>query len=413
MDFNVSVNAVLPFLTLLQGFLFGILFILRGRREERYSDFWLALLMFLLSVSVIPFMLGWLGVGILWEKFTFLPWDGFGWAAVPTTFLFLKSLTNDAWRFNWRRDGWHFLPYFFVFFYHLIIGGYGLFDRNFVLNWWHHSEVNLYIDKFLTVASYLQAIFYFYLSWKLYQEYRKWTETQFSDTEKVSYKWFRDFLIFNIIVTLAGILNQIYLSFVSFGYDRMWLSYTADAFLVYYVSIAGYAQARVRSVQFEGKKSLFEGQNQDFNSNLLENAVYTEGVSLDKNVQNELSTDELKPKSLTLSSEELANWKERILALMHKDKLYLQPDLTLSDLAATLKTNTSVLSLAINAGFEKNFNDFINEYRVEDFKAKMASKEFQHLTLLAVAFESGFNSKTTFNRAFKKFTNQNPSDFQK
>ena len=98
---------------------------------------------------------------------------------------------------------------------------------------------------------------------------------------------------------------------------------------------------------------------------------------------------------------------------MQKEKPYLQPDLTLSDLAATLKTNTSILSLAINAGFGKNFNDFINEYRVEDFKAKMASKEFQHLTLLAVAFESGFNSKTTFNRAFKKFTNQNPSDFQK
>lgn len=90
---------------------------------------------------------------------------------------------------------------------------------------------------------------------------------------------------------------------------------------------------------------------------------------------------------------------------------YLQPDLSLSDLANELKTNTSVLSQLINAGFNKNFNDFINGYRVAAYLEKAGTAQYQHLTLLAIAFECGFNSKTTFNRAFKKMTGKAPSNF--
>ena len=93
---------------------------------------------------------------------------------------------------------------------------------------------------------------------------------------------------------------------------------------------------------------------------------------------------------------------------MLQDKLYLEPELSLSDLAVKLKTNTSVLSAAINSNFGKNFNDFVNEYRVEEFKKQIKLPENQHYTLLAVAFDCGFNSKATFNRAFKKFTGQAP-----
>ena len=82
MDFKISINPLFPFLILLQGFLFATLLILRGRREERYSDLWLALLLMLQALSVIPFLLGWLGINYLWEKLTFLPWDGYGWAVV-------------------------------------------------------------------------------------------------------------------------------------------------------------------------------------------------------------------------------------------------------------------------------------------------------------------------------------------
>jgi AraC-like DNA-binding protein len=85
--------------------------------------------------------------------------------------------------------------------------------------------------------------------------------------------------------------------------------------------------------------------------------------------------------------------------------------LTLSELATKLNTNTSVLSAVINTGFGKNFNDFVNEYRVETFKRKAAAPDSKHLTLLAIAFDCGFNSKATFNRAFKKVTDLSPKAF--
>ena len=96
---------------------------------------------------------------------------------------------------------------------------------------------------------------------------------------------------------------------------------------------------------------------------------------------------------------------------MRKEKPYLDPELTLRDLARILGMNTTHLSQTINKGFGKNFNDFINEYRIEMVKKKLLSGERSNATLLELAFESGFNSKATFNRSFKKFTGKSPREF--
>jgi AraC-like DNA-binding protein len=76
-----------------------------------------------------------------------------------------------------------------------------------------------------------------------------------------------------------------------------------------------------------------------------------------------------------------------------------------------LKTNASVLSKMINQGFNLNFNDFINYYRIEAVKEKIKNGEQKTQTLLGIAYDCGFNSKATFNRAFKKATNQSPKDW--
>lgn len=410
MDFKISINALFPFLILLQGLLFAALLILRGRREERYSDLWLAFLLFLEALSVIPFLLGWLGIDFLWEKLTFLPWDGFGWAAAPTLYLFLKSLTNEEWRFRWRHDGVHFIPYFLIFSYHLIVGGYGLWHRDFILNWWHNIESQYFIGDSLLILGYVQTFFYYYLGWQLYKAYQQWTATQFSDLDKVSYKWFRNFLIFNAVVTCAELANTIYLYLVVYGYDRMWLSYGANMVLTYYLSISGFAQARVRGVHFIPKNEDIVIEKTVLVSENVEhpNRFDTEGGHIVS--QNEETVAVILPKN-GLTEDELTIWKTKIIKLMQTQKPYLQPDLTLSDLANLLKTNTSIVSQVINTGFAKNFNDFINSYRVDEYLSKIGTPQYKHLTLLAVAFECGFNSKTTFNRAFKKMTGKAPSDF--
>jgi putative ABC transport system permease protein len=92
-----------------------------------------------------------------------------------------------------------------------------------------------------------------------------------------------------------------------------------------------------------------------------------------------------------------------------KVKLYYQdPELSLGSLAEKLRIPPHELSRIINTVLKKSFNDFINEYRVADVVQKMQDTAYDHLTLLGIAFESGFNSKTTFNRTFKQTTGKNP-----
>ncbi|MDB4920055.1 ABC transporter permease, partial [Mucilaginibacter sp.] len=96
-----------------------------------------------------------------------------------------------------------------------------------------------------------------------------------------------------------------------------------------------------------------------------------------------------------------------------KAKLYYQdPELSLSSLAEKLELTTHELSRIINTVLKKSFNDFINEYRVADVVQKMQDSASDHITLLGIAFESGFNSKTTFNRTFKQMTGKSPAEYK-
>ncbi|WP_459454480.1 helix-turn-helix domain-containing protein [Aquirufa sp. Wall-65K1] len=102
---------------------------------------------------------------------------------------------------------------------------------------------------------------------------------------------------------------------------------------------------------------------------------------------------------------------ERIVEIMVQSKPYLNPKLTLNDLANQLNVSPHVMSKTLNDSFQKNFFDFINTYRTEAFKEKLDDPKFQNYTFLAVAFEAGFNSKTAFNRSFKRVTGQSPSEY--
>jgi len=97
--------------------------------------------------------------------------------------------------------------------------------------------------------------------------------------------------------------------------------------------------------------------------------------------------------------------------LLEEGKAYEDPELSLTQLAKALKTNPSILSKVINQGFGQNFNDFINDYRVAAVKQKLEAGEYKTQTLLGIAYDCGFNSKATFNRAFKKATGVTPKEW--
>ncbi len=105
--------------------------------------------------------------------------------------------------------------------------------------------------------------------------------------------------------------------------------------------------------------------------------------------------------------------KLRLVKLLEEEKSYLQSKLTLQDLAAPLDMPAHQLSQLINREFGQNFFELINHYRVEEVKKKLTDPSFQHLTFLGIALDSGFNSKASFNRIFKKFTGKTPNEYRK
>ncbi|MCR8556591.1 ABC transporter permease [Mucilaginibacter sp. BJC16-A38] len=95
------------------------------------------------------------------------------------------------------------------------------------------------------------------------------------------------------------------------------------------------------------------------------------------------------------------------------NRYYEDPALTLGSLAGKLELTTHELSRIINTAFKKSFNDFINTYRVQAVIRKMQDPDYDHITLLGIAYESGFNSKPTFNRIFKQVTGRSPVEYKK
>lgn len=121
----------------------------------------------------------------------------------------------------------------------------------------------------------------------------------------------------------------------------------------------------------------------------------------------------VKYKDTSLSNAELGKYKTRLSRIMQESKEFMNPELTLSQLSAKVGTNTHTLSRVINEGYNKSFYDFVNTYRVEEFIELVQQEENQRETFLALALRVGFNSKTTFNRAFKKVTGTTPRAYLK
>ncbi|WP_158237324.1 AraC family transcriptional regulator [Aquimarina sp. MAR_2010_214] len=113
-----------------------------------------------------------------------------------------------------------------------------------------------------------------------------------------------------------------------------------------------------------------------------------------------------------ISDEELNNLKLSLEHVMSVGEKYLDEDLTLSRLASTISISDKKLSAFLNQYLKTTFYDYVNKYRVASVKKKMKSSEYSNITLLGIAYESGFKSKTSFNRIFKKETGLSPSQFK-
>jgi AraC-like DNA-binding protein len=119
----------------------------------------------------------------------------------------------------------------------------------------------------------------------------------------------------------------------------------------------------------------------------------------------------VKPVMQRLSSDKIDTMKKSLESLMSNDKIFVKNDLTLSALSKTMEAKPNDLSWLLNEEYTTTFYDFINQYRVKEFLAKVQNNEHLKSTILGLAMDCGFNTKSTFNKAFKKNTTKTPSEY--
>jgi AraC-like DNA-binding protein len=102
---------------------------------------------------------------------------------------------------------------------------------------------------------------------------------------------------------------------------------------------------------------------------------------------------------------------DQLHQLMQKDKVFLQAELSVADVAKTMDVPTKYLSYLVNRYHKTNFRNYLNSFRVQDVVDKLESGADSHKTILGIAMDSGFNSKSSFNESFKAHTGKSPSEY--
>ena len=128
--------------------------------------------------------------------------------------------------------------------------------------------------------------------------------------------------------------------------------------------------------------------------------------------QDETTATEQKKETIQLPDGQMQRHKERLIEVLEKMELYLNPELRLSDLAEALDIRPYRASEILNRGLQTTFYDLINRYRVSKARELLLAPDSAQFNLLGIAMESGFKSKSVFNEVFKKSTGMTPSQFR-
>jgi len=225
----------------------------------------------------------------------------------------------------------------------------------------------------------LLAGYYISKSYMRLKKYQKKILKQFSYTENVDFKWLKNLIIINLIVWF--ILFVLVFLFSKYNlliqiHNIVLISASIAVFLIGYF---GFLRTDVFIMQYK--------QNEKSNK-----------------------SDQVKKKE-TIVNVDVENQIKTLQSFMEKEKPFLENKLTIKQLADMLALQPYQLSILLNDVLNKNFFDFVNEYRVKEVKTQM--KDNKTYTLLGIAYDCGFNSKSSFNRIFKNVTGYTPSEFQK
>lgn len=280
----------------------------------------------------------------------------FSWSYGPLLFLYVRTLA--AGRDDFRRADWiHFLPVGIQFAFFAVLVGQSLDTKTWF--WMNvHKPLTRYVEYYVTIALVLG-----YLARSL------------RVLRPAPPRWLRSFLLGLGVFYGLAIFYPIF--------STLWLPPKAPKFYLteqvlpvfaYWLGLVGY----LRGLAVRGPRTPPEAAPKS-------------------RVRPEIEPDQV----------------DVLKRAMTEDGLFRNPALTLADLAAHVGLSAAVVSASLNAGLGQSFNEFVNGYRIAEVKRRLGTPDVERLTILGIAYESGFNSKTTFNRVFKETTGVSPKEYQK
>jgi len=305
--------------------------------------------------------------------------DSIGFLIGPLLYIYIKSLhqKNDS---LLKKHRLHFLP---LGIYFLLI------TLPFFITFWIDQNLFSYQKLigeyyFLLHIQALYLLVYAVLSLKLLSKYQKAIKENYSNLAEKDLNCIRYFLVAIMVLMSVDLITLFYDLFLgSVVLDVSYITTFVMVLIILYLGYYGFSQSQILLPEY-----------------LIEQS---------EKIPNKIKTHHL----TNASNNEIEQLKQSLEQILKEEKPYLNEELTLGILAKMIPTTDKKLSALLNHQLNTTFYDLINHYRVESMKAKMKNPKFEHYTLLAIAFECGFKSKTSFNRIFKKETGLSPSAYKK
>lgn len=386
MFFSFSSKSSILLIFFFHGIVFSILLFIKGLQTANKSSLWLGLFTLLCSLYIAPFMFGyagWYSKEIYRNILFYTPFQQL-FLLAPVLYFYFKTLLDKSFNFS-AKDYIHFLPATLYLIYSIIVF---LTDKVILNEYYFYADgKDKDFSTWYQITGFFSLTFYLIQSLKTYNEYKTITYNIVSFADSVMFRWAKRFLIaFLLLITIRIVFFVANPEWDQFG-KKFWY-YVCFSVLFYYVSISGYTNSVLSTTSFRDSTRNFEDDSKLNDEETIndKNTIKTEMADLD-------------------------SWKEKIESLMLVDKMYENPELVISDLSNRLGTHSKKISQVINEGFEMNFNDFVNHYRTKALITKIEEGEHNIQTLLGLALDCGFNSKSTFNRAFRRATNLSPKEY--
>ena len=378
---NFNIHSTPLLIMVAQGLLLITLLFTRFIKNKQLSDLFLTLILLIICYQQICYTVGFMD---WYDTFRNTKINYFlipmSLATAPLIYFYVKSITTST--FSFKKSDWkHFIPIIVLICYRFIIYGYDAFQPGFSNT--QNGILKLSLDEsivlpILAFVSFAQMLLYLAFTFQLFFNYKKKIQEYFSNTYQLELNWILSFLIvFTLLFLYEALQNVIGSLITDLSYKQEWWLNVFMALVTIYVGVKGYFTDTTKL-----KKLSFSFSPNPESIPQLEE-------------QKKVSKVEVKS----------------IKVLMENEKLYLNPDLNLAELAKEANMSRAQLSQIINSGFNKNFNDFVNGFRVNAFKEKLNEGQHKQLSLLGIAYDCGFNSKATFNRVFKKLTHSSPSEY--